>query len=163
MTPRSMTPRAVTPRSVTPQVMAPRDGELGQVTVMIIGFVVLLGLLLVVVVNASSAYLAHRSLVSAADGAATAAVSGLDRAAIYRGGLDASDSAPLSIADARSAVREYLRTVDVDVDDVAVQIVHRRVRVRLATVVRAQFAPPGWPGASRVVAESTARLDVAGR
>lgn len=158
-----MTPRAVTPRSVTPQVMAPRDGERGQVTVMIIGFVVLLGLLLVVVVNASSAYLAHRSLVSAADGAATAAVSGLDRAAIYRGGLDASDSAPLSIADARSTVREYLRTVDVDVDDVAVQIVHRRVRVRLATVVRAQFAPPGWPGASRVVAESTARLDVVGR
>src|SRR5699024_3770357 len=82
---------------------------------------------------------------------------------IYRGGLDASDSAPLSIADARSAVREYLRTVDVDVDDIAVQIVHRRVRVRLATVVRAQLAPPGWPDASRVVAESTARLDVAGR
>src|SRR5699024_7280306 len=63
----AVTPRAVTPQSVTPQVMAPRDCERGQVTVMIIGFVVLLGLLVVVVVNASSAYLAHRSLVSAAD------------------------------------------------------------------------------------------------
>lgn len=143
--------------------MTRRECERGQVSVLIIGFAVILGLLLVVVANASGAYLAHRSLVSAADGAASAAVSGLDREAVYRSGLGDADSAPLSIARARAAAREYLSTVDMDVDEVAVQIAQRRVRVRLATTFRPRFAPPGWPGASRVAAESTARLDLAGR
>lgn len=134
--------------------------ERGQMSLMIIGFVVLLGLLLVVVVNASGAYVQHRRLVSAADGAAAAAASGIDRREIYQRGLEA-ETAPLSSERARQVVREYLRDTGTRFDALSVDVTQRRVRVRLTATFHARLAPPGWPENSSVVAEATAHLRLA--
>ncbi len=60
--------------------------EDGQITVMTIGFFVFLGLLAVVVVNSSAAFLQRQQLDNVADGAALAAADGLSRADFYRRG-----------------------------------------------------------------------------
>src|SRR5688572_2766781 len=57
--------------------------ERGSITVMSIGFLLLLGTLTVVVVNASAAFLQRQELNNLADGAALAAADGLDAAAFY--------------------------------------------------------------------------------
>ena len=61
-----------------------REG--GQITVMTIGFMRFLGLLAVVVVNASAGFLQRQALNNIADGAALAAADGLSQTAFYRTG-----------------------------------------------------------------------------
>ena len=83
--------------------------DLGQASVIIIGFAVVVLLLVVVVVDAGAAYLKRQSLESLADGAALygadAAAQGRD---VYSGGLG-RDDLDLTAGVARPAVREYLR------------------------------------------------------
>ena len=57
----------------------------GQLTLLIIGFVAIAGLLIVVGVDASKVFLARRALSSAADAAAVAGSQAVDKAAIYAG------------------------------------------------------------------------------
>lgn len=142
--------------------MTSRKTDHGQMSVMIIGFVMLVGLLLVVVVNASGAYVAHRRLASAADGAASAAAGGVDRRALYQDGLT-SDRAPLSSAHARRAATRYLRASGLAVEAVSVRVRNRTVRVRLERTYHDVFSPPGWPSRSRIVAESSAELQLDAR
>ncbi|QYJ04246.1 hypothetical protein KUV85_00765 [Nocardioides panacisoli] len=91
--------------------MSRSSSDRGQASVIIVGFAFVILMLVVVVVDASAAYLKRQSLDSLADGAA---LRGADLAAqgeeVYSGGLDEGDLA-LSRAEAHAAVRTYLREV----------------------------------------------------
>lgn len=124
--------------------------ERGTVTVMTIGFLVMLGLLTVVVVDSSAAFLERQRLHNLADGAALAAADALDEAGFY-----ADREIRLDAADARSLVGGYLtgesvRAVVVADDDT--------VSVRLERVIDLALAPPGWTSRTTIVAEATAQL-----
>lgn len=80
----------------------------GQLTLLVIGFVLITALLVTVVVNASRVFLVHRSLSAAADGAALAAADALNEASFY---TDPSpEDLPLSSAAASDAVAAYVAT-----------------------------------------------------
>ncbi len=108
-----------------------RRGDVGQVTVLIIGFVGVVVMLISVVTCASSIYLARRSLAGAADGAALAAASALDEAAVYS---HDTDLLPLDEARAKAAVADYARAAALSrrFDDFAIDDV--RVRDGVVTV-----------------------------
>lgn len=131
-----------------------RRREHGTITVMTIGFFVFLGLLAVVVINASGAFLERRELDNLADGAALAAADGLNQEAFYAGGEVAVDA-----EQARRLVAEYVAGSDVRV--ASVQTTGDRVLVRLERSIRLALRPPGLPSRTTVVAEATGRLRVA--
>jgi uncharacterized membrane protein len=80
--------------------------EVGQTTVLIIGFFVIAVMLIAVVVDASAAFLRRESLDAIADGAALAAADGVAGDQVYNGGL--GHLAQIDPAVARSAVEQYL-------------------------------------------------------
>ncbi|WP_332665803.1 pilus assembly protein TadG-related protein [Aeromicrobium sp.] len=125
--------------------------EAGQITVMTIGFFVFLGLLAVVVINSSAAFLQRQQLDNVADGAALAAADGLSRADFYRRGevrLDGSE--------ARRLIGEYVTGDGIRV--VAVRTDGDQVHVRLERTVSLAFAPPGWTSRTTIVSEATSQL-----
>lgn len=83
------------------------DRERGSITPLIIGFALVVGLLVAVVVDASAAYLRRQGLNSLADAAALAATDGLQGDRVYTEGLD--DRAEIDAAAARRYVEQYLR------------------------------------------------------
>lgn len=125
--------------------------EHGNVCVTTIGFLVVVGLMTVVVVNASAAFLAKQELNNLADGAALSAADGLDEASFYTGA-----DVRLQPDRARELVARYLtdrpaRVVDVALDD-------DRVRVALERDLSLRLVPPGWFGSTRITAEATSQL-----
>lgn len=86
--------------------MTVRD-EHGSITPLIIGFALMVGLLVAVVVDASAAYLRRQGLNSLADAAALAATDGLQGDRVYTHGLD--ERAEIDAATARRYVEDYLR------------------------------------------------------
>lgn len=125
--------------------------EDGNVSVMTIGFVIVLVMLCAVVVNASDAYLDRQELMNLADGAALAAADGLDESAFYGG-----RTVTLDPAEARHLVDDYVggrgaRVVEVDVagDDVSVRL-ERRLDLVLV--------PSGWTSGTTVTASASAQL-----
>ena len=139
--------------------------ERGQVTLMIIGFAVVLAMAVAVVTDASAAFLQRQSLDSLADGAALAAAdaaaSGADA---YEGGL--GPELVLTEADARSAVYDYLErsgafarfpglTPHVRLDETA-----RRVVVDLGAPIRLPLHVPGGPAYATVGATGAADVTV---
>lgn len=129
--------------------------ERGNVTVLTVGFLAVLGMLVVVVVNASAAFLERRELMNLADRVALHAADGLDRDAVYSGGIE--DEALLDAADARSLVtgvvpadvRMTLRTTD------------DRVDVELVRTVSLPLVPPGFPNVATIRADASGRLHLA--
>ncbi|MFL6091083.1 MAG: pilus assembly protein TadG-related protein [Aeromicrobium sp.] len=125
--------------------------ERGSITVMTIGFLLLLGGLMVVVVDASAAFLQRQELSNLADGAALAAADGLDAASFYEHQqvlLDEADVRPLVERQlAGSEARLAALTVDAD-----------RVRLRLERPMELPLAPPGWRSHTVVVATASAWL-----
>lgn len=81
-------------------------GDAGQLTVLVIGFTMIVVLLITVVVNASRVFLVHRALSAAADGAAVAAADALDEPAYYAGARP-PDTLPLSSSAVAAAVDNY--------------------------------------------------------
>lgn len=132
-----------------------RADDRGTITVMTIGFLVVLGLLAAVVVNASHAFLERRELDNLADGAALAAADALDTEAFYTGGEVTVDP-----AQARRLVAAYVAGSDARV--VSVRTTQERIVVRLERPVRLALRPPGMPSTTTVVAEATGALRVAG-
>jgi hypothetical protein len=125
--------------------------ERGTVTVMTIGFLLLLGLLTVVVVDASSAFLERQRLNNLADGAALTAADGLDEADFYT-----DHRVVLDPDEARRLVSDYvagerLRVVHVSTDGDTVSV-HLERDLDLA------LTPPGWPSSTAIVADATAQL-----
>ncbi len=86
----------------------PHDREAGSIAVMTIGFLLFLGLLAVVVVNASAAFLQRQRLDNLADGAARSAADGLNHEVFYREGKVELDG-----SQARRLVGGYVGSPDV--------------------------------------------------
>jgi hypothetical protein len=80
--------------------------ERGQMLPMIIGFGIIVMLLCAVVFDASQAFVYRRGLHAIADGAALAATNGIDKTAIYEGGL--GDKVILSRELAQQEVDRYM-------------------------------------------------------
>jgi Flp pilus assembly protein TadG len=114
-------------------VREPRRDQRGQVTVMIIGFALILLMAVGVTVDASAAYLARQSLATLADGAALAGADQLQGGAAYEGGL--AEHVPIDVTTARASVAEHLRVTGAYADHpglvAAVDVVGDRVVVRL--------------------------------
>ncbi len=125
--------------------------ERGTVTVVTIGFLMLLALLTVVVVDSSAAFLERQRLNNVADGAALVAADALDEAGFY-----SDRRITLDEAEARRLVGDYLageriRAVDVATDGDTVSV---RVERDLDLVL----TPPGWVSSTTIVAAATAQL-----
>jgi len=125
----------------------------GTVTVMTIGFLVLIGLLTVVVVNSSAAFLERQRLNNLADGAALAAADGLDEAGFY-----ADHDIVLDPAEVRRLVGDYLAGEGVRV--VRVSTEGDSVDVHLERELDLTLTPPGWRSNTMVVADATAELRI---
>jgi uncharacterized membrane protein len=145
----------------------PGDGRAdeGQVTLLILGFAVMLALLVTAVVDVSTLFLQRRALVAVADAAALAAAQEIDQAAYYASG--ATSGVPLdeqaAVAAALDRVDEVkapqlrgLRVTDVSVDGTIVRIsVAARVRLPFSNAVVA--APDGVPLSAEAAATSPLR------
>jgi Flp pilus assembly protein TadG len=118
---------------------------------MTIGFLMFLGLLAVVVVNSSAAFLQRQRLDNLADGAARSAADGLSREAFYREGRVELDG-----AQARQLVADYAGAPGVRVAYVRTD--GDQVWVRLERSVELALAPPGWQSRTTIVSEATAQL-----
>lgn len=130
----------------------PRKEE-GNITVMAIGFLMLLGLFVVVVVNASAVFLEHRKLANLADAIALAASDVVDET-YYQAHLDLDQ---LTI-DRDAALNEAQTRVDADTR-MMFDVVGNEVLVRLERPV-ALWIVPGWSAHTQVVAEARAQLTV---
>ncbi|HVF20868.1 MAG TPA: pilus assembly protein TadG-related protein [Mycobacteriales bacterium] len=128
-------------------------GEDGTVLLLTTFLGIVLVLFVVVVVDASAAFLARRSLAGAADGAAIAAAQHVDWDAYYAGNGDL-----LPLADAEAAVAAYVDAHYPGTDVVAVDSDGETVTVHLARPLRLPLAPPGFARDLTVTAEATARL-----
>jgi hypothetical protein len=135
-----------------------RRGEHGQMTVLIIGFALVILLMTVVVTDLSKAYLVRRDLDGTADGAVLAAANGL--AGFARPGRNAR----IDPDQARRLAADYL-------DDVAasnrfgslecsVDVEGTTVTVRLAATAELPFRPPGFAGSVDVMSEAAAVVPV---
>lgn len=82
--------------------------ERGSIAPLIIGFALVVGVLVGVVVDASAAYLRRQGMNSLADAAALAATDGLQGEAVYTGGL--GERARIDPVTARRYVEDYLRS-----------------------------------------------------
>lgn len=134
--------------------------DCGSVTPMIIGFGLLLLSLVVVVVDASVAFLERQSLDNLADGAA---LYGADMAAegteVYGRGLGHGDL-DLSVGAARRAVGSYLRDAGAYGDHpglrAVVSVSGDTIVVRLTSSVDLPFTLPGGPGSASVSSTGSA-------
>src|SRR5262245_58873646 len=142
--------------------MRSQRDDLGQVTVMIVGFFLVLGLLTAVVVDASAAYLRNQSLNSLADGAALAAVDGIEGEQVYHGDLD--DLAELDPELAERYVEQYL--IDVGAFEAypglerSVELQDDRAVVELTAPLRFPLTPPGWDDSTVITGEASAVVPV---
>lgn len=141
-----------------------RREEQGQVTLLIIGFASILLMAIVVVIDASAAYLQRQGLDSLADGAALYGAD-LGSTDVYASGVDASRLAQEEAA-VEAAVREYLARADagrkypgIDVG-VRVDQIGRSVTVRLEAPLDLPLRIPGSPDDPKVAASSTAAVTV---
>ena len=141
-----------------------RRDERGQVTLLIIGFASILLMAVVLVVDASAAYLQRQGLDNLADGAALHGAD-LGSAGIYTEGLG-DDRLIQQEAAVEAAVRDYLARAGagrkypgIDVG-VHVDTVSRSVTVRLAAPLELPLTIPGSPGSPTVAASSTAAVTV---
>lgn len=139
-----------------------RRDEQGQVTLLIIGFASILLMAVVVVIDASAAYLQRQGLDNLADGAALHGAD-LGSAGIYTEGLG-DDRLIQQEAAVEAAVRDYLARAEagrrypgIDVG-VRVDTVNRSVTVRLEAPLELPLTIPGSPAAPTVGASSTAAV-----
>lgn len=124
----------------------PRRDQAGQVTVLIVGFAVVLLLMVAVVVDASAAYLRRQGLDSLADGAALAAADGVQGRQVYEGGL--GERALIDPTVARAYVDDYLRAVGAARRypglGYRVDATTDRVVVQVSAPLDLPLTPPGW-------------------
>ena len=132
--------------------------EDGQITVMVIGFFIVIGLLAVVVINSSSAFLQRQELNNVADGAALAAADALKVDSIYRDGI--GDDAPLDPQRANQIVGGYLSATGNDVAAWQVYLDDTGIHVHLERRIDLALKPPGWRNQSTVTADASALLRV---
>jgi uncharacterized membrane protein len=136
--------------------------ERGTITVLVVGFLVVLGLLTAVVVDASAAYLRRQSVNGLADGAALAAADGAQGTAVYERGL--GERVPLDPVVAQAAVHEYLRSTGAAQTypglSWQVSATGTTVTVRLSAPLDLPLDPAGWAGTTTVVGTGSAAVVV---
>ena len=145
--------------------MSPRRrDDSGQVTLLIIGFAMILLMAVVVVIDASAAYLQRQGLASLADGAALHGAD-LGSAGVYTEGLP--EDRLLQEADSvRAAVHDYLRDSGAAgrypgiQTSVVVDPAGRSVTVSLRAPLDLPLGVPGWSSDPVVGASSTAAVTV---
>lgn len=128
--------------------------ERGNTTVLSLGFLAIVGLLVVVFVNVSAVFLEHGRLVNTVDAAALRAADALDEAQYYRSSELTSvslDPARASAA-ARAGVPADVRLTVTVHDDTVVVRGERNVNFRLL--------PPGLASGTQIVATAAAILYV---
>lgn len=142
-----------------------RRDQSGTVTLMIVGFGIVLLMMAAVVTDASSAYLQRQGLDTLADGAAlTAADAGASGDEAYGDGLDAD--LHLDEAVARAAVFAYLHRVGAYArypgltTTVAVDATGRRVVVAVRAPIHLPLRVPGGPESASVGATGAASVGV---
>lgn len=142
--------------------MRRRRSDRGQVTVMILGFFVVVGVLTAVVIDASAAYLRNQSLNSLADGAALAAVDGIEGEQVYSGDLD--DRAELDPDLAERYVEQYLSDVGALDDypglDWSVRLHDERAVVEVSAPMSLPITPPGWDDSTVITGEASAVVPI---
>ena len=144
--------------------MTRRRDDRGQVTLLIIGFASILLMAIVVVIDASAAYLQRQGLDNLADGAALYGAD-LGSAGIYTDGLG-DDRLAQQEAAVEAAVRDYLARAEAGrkypgiVVGVRVDTVSRSVTVRLRAPLELPLTVPGSPDSPTVGASSTAAVTV---
>jgi hypothetical protein len=137
--------------------------ERGSSTPLVLGFAAIVLMLVVVVVDASVAYLERQRLDSLADGAALyGADLGAQGTEAYDGGLAAGDL-DLSSAEAERAVHDYLRDVAAHRSHpglrAAVRITGDRLVVELTAPVDLPLDLPGAPVSPTVRSVGSAVVD----
>lgn len=129
---------------------------------MIIGFAVVIAMMVVVVVDASAAYLRRQALSTLADGAALAAADGIQGEQVYTGGL--GERAVVDPDRAQALVEAYLSSVGAARSYPGLSRVvvtsGDRVVVRLAAPMDLPLPLPGVPDAGRVSAEAASVVEV---
>jgi len=140
--------------------------ESGQITVLVIGFAVILLGLVAVVVDASEVVLLRRSLSSLADGAALAAAQSVAEEPLYRG--EVGEVVPLDPAQAHRAAAGYLQRAGAARHDgfqlQQVRVDPRTQRVSVVLSARADLPLVGSVTAAfdgtQVVASASARSPI---
>ncbi|MGW7680217.1 pilus assembly protein TadG-related protein [Kribbella sp. NPDC054772] len=130
-------------------------------TVLIIGFTVVILLMVVVVTDISKAFLVRRDLDATADGAVLAAANGL--AAVYAQ-PGAGGNAAIDPEQARQLTAEYLNQIAAgnrfDALDWSVDVEGTTVTVRLTSTADLPFHPPGFPTTAAVSSQSAAIVPI---
>lgn len=142
---------------------APGSGESGQVGILIIGYVLLALLVITVIAGASSVYLGHKKLLSAADGAALAAADTFSLSQVQGTG-GSTPAAVLEGAMVTAEVQRYLQESRAAERIASLQIAPetgtpdgRTARVVLSAVVHPPIVNFLVPDGIRITAESDAR------
>lgn len=149
-------------RRPTPQLDV--RSESGQLTPLIIGFVVIAMLAVAVMVNASAVFVHRRSLGAWADGAALTAAQSVSEESIYAGSV--GDNLPLAAGAARTAVAQYAARHGLAdrFDEFTLVAVEVDPATDAVTVAFAARVPLAWDGEAidsfgggfRITAEATA-------
>jgi Flp pilus assembly protein TadG len=130
-------------------------------SVLIVGFAVVILLMVVVVTDISKAFLVRRDLDATADGAVLAAANGL--AAVYAQ-PGAGGNAAIAPDQARRLTADYLDDVAAgnrfDNLDWSVDVEGTTVTVRLTSTADLPFQPPGFPGTADVASEAAAIVPI---
>lgn len=138
-----------------------RPDERGQISLMIIGFMVVIVLAVAAVTDASAAFLQHSGLATVADGAALAGSEALDQAGVYAGGL--GETPDLDPAVARERIAAYLRETGAHDRFPGLswtpRISGNEVVVEVSAPLDLPLDVPGAPGTARISASGTAILD----
>lgn len=139
----------------------PRAEE-GTVTVLIVGFVVVLAMLVAAVVDASAAYLQRQSLLSLADGAVLAAADGAQGEQVYTTGL--GEQAQIDPAAARKHVADYLSATGAAADHPGlswqVSSDGTVVNVQVSAPLDLPITPAGWQESTIVTGAASAVVDI---
>ena len=139
-----------------------RRSEDGQVTILVVGFALVAILLVVVVVDASAAYLRRQRLDAMADGAALAAVDGIESESVYVRGL--GERAAVDPALAQQLVADYLRGTGAHGRYPGLRYQVRTTPDSVSVTVTAPLdlplAPPGWGTRTTVTSDAAAFVQV---
>jgi Flp pilus assembly protein TadG len=132
--------------------------ERGQLTLLVVGFFIVVLLLVAVVVDISKAFLVRRDLAQLADGAALAGTRGVS-SSVREGTV--ADNIELSEEAARNEVAKYLARVEqggYDELSWAVSVDDAEVTVRLEATIDLPFTVPGGTTTADVSADAASEL-----
>lgn len=134
--------------------------ERGQMSLMIVGFVLVVSLAIAAVTDASAAYLQHSGLATVADGAALAGADALDEDLVYQQGLGETPALDRGLAEDR--IRAYLRDTAAYARFPGLSWVSRvsgnEVVVEVSAPLDLPLHVPGAPVTSRITSTGSAVL-----